>query len=83
MRKNATRHAKEDINSGIPLTASVVKLRNTVLHVLTSEDTAPLDVLDKTEIIKEEHWCIPAFLFYCNATAYYNYEAGNQGQRQR
>jgi hypothetical protein len=34
-------------------------------------------VFEKGEVVREEHCCIPSYLFYCNATASYTYEAGN------
>lgn len=37
----------------------------------------PLDLLERVEIVKEEHLCVPAYLFYCNAMGNYTYDAGN------
>lgn len=75
--KNAEIQAKENINSGIPLTAEVPTLHQCVLDAMTSSAVVPLDILEASEIVREEHLCVPAFLFACNATANFNYEAGN------
>ena len=31
----------------------------------------PLDLLERVEIVKEEHVCVPAYLFYCDAMGNY------------
>lgn len=75
--KNAEIQQKENINSGIPLAADTTVLHNKILNILTDSPCVPLDILEQAEIMKEEHLCIPAYLFYCNASGTYNYEAGN------
>lgn len=75
--KNAEIQAKENINSGIPLAADKLLLNQCVVNVLTDSACMPLDVLEKAVVISEEHICVPAYLYYCNAMASFTYEAGN------
>ena len=81
--KNEEIRKKENINSGIPLSAGVPALHQCVLDALTASPSAPLDVLEASEIIEEKHICVPAFLFSCNGTGSYNYEAGNPRVRDK
>ncbi|MCD7929385.1 MAG: hypothetical protein LUF86_04410 [Clostridiales bacterium] len=80
--KNAEIQQKENINSGVPLSAEVTTLHNSVVNALTSSPSMPLDVLEQCEIVKEEHLCIPAYSFYCSGQANYTYEAGNIRQHK-
>jgi len=80
--KNAEMAAKENIASGIPLTASSAILHSKLLSYLTQSPNMPLDVFEKGEVVREEHHCVPAFYFYCNGTASYTYEAGNIRQHK-
>ena len=50
--------------------------------MLTAFPDMPLDVLDSVEVIKEEHICVPAYLFYCNAMCQFTYDAGNERQHK-
>ena len=75
--KNAEIQAKENINSGMPLAADVGALHERIIKVLTNSPCMPLDLLERVEIVKEEHLCVPAYLFYCNAMGNYTYDAGN------
>ncbi|MBQ6264484.1 MAG: hypothetical protein IJK60_03455 [Clostridia bacterium] len=77
LAKNAEIADKENINSGIPLSAEQSKLHNIVLDIITESPAMPLDLLEKVEITKEEKLCIPAYLYYCNGTISFSYEAGN------
>ena len=80
--KNSEIQAKEDINSGIPLVADPSVLHECLVNILTSSPCMPLDVLEKANVIKEEHLCVPAYLYYCNASASFTYEAGNQREHK-
>ncbi len=80
--KNAEIQEKDNINSGIPLSAGTGTLHQKIVDVLTATYDMPLDVLTNTEVIKEEHICVPAYLFYCNAMCSYNYEAGNEREHK-
>lgn len=80
--KNSEIQAKENINSGIPLQASKSILNQRVVDALTHSPFAPLDVLEKSVVVKEEHICVPAYLYYCNATASFTYEAGNRREHK-
>ncbi|MCL2223211.1 MAG: hypothetical protein FWC20_11325 [Oscillospiraceae bacterium] len=76
--KNAEIASKENIESGIPLTATPSELHSIVVSVLTSSPAMPLDVFKKVEVVREEHYCVPAYVFHCNGTESFNYEVGNE-----
>lgn len=80
--KNTEIQAKENINSGVPLQASKSMLNQRVVDALTHSPYVPLDVLEKAVIVKEEHICVPAYLYYCNAMASFTYEAGNRREHK-
>lgn len=80
--KNAEIQAKENINSGIPLYTEQTQLNQLLVNILTSSPDMPLDLLEKAVVIKEEHICIPAYLYYCNGMAGFTYEAGNQREHK-
>ena len=75
--KNAEMADKENINSGFPLIASPATLHRQLVLFLSQSPIMPLDVFEKAEVVREEHYCVPAYLFYCTATASFTYEAGN------
>ncbi len=72
--KNAEMAAKENINSGVALSANQKKLHDKLVEALCSLKSAPLDIFNKVEVIREERYCVPAYCFYCNGTASYTYE---------
>lgn len=72
--KNAEMAAKENINSGISLTATPATLHRQLVALLCSFATIPLDVFEKSEIIREERYCVPAYCFYCSGSAAFTYE---------
>ena len=80
--KNAEMAAKENINSGVPLTLSQVKIHKLIIEALSDDKYRPHDIFTETEVVREEHYCIPAYLFYCNGTASFTYEAGNIRQHK-
>lgn len=80
--KNAEIQEKENINSGIPLQADGLVLNQHIVNILANSPCMPLDVFEKAVIIKEEHICVPAYLYYCNAMAAFTYEAGNQREHK-
>jgi len=80
--KNAEMAAKENIASGIPLTALPATLHRKLVSLIAETSGMPLDVFEKGEVVREEHHCVPAFHFYCNGTASYTYEAGNVRQHK-
>lgn len=75
--KNSEILSKENINSGIMLQSEPATLNQRVVEILTSSPAMPLDVLEKAVVTKEEHICVPSYLYYCNASAAFTYEAGN------
>lgn len=80
--KNSEIQAKEDINSGISLAADSLILHEHIVNILSNSPCMPLDVLEKATVLKEEHLCVPAYLYYCNAMAAFTYEAGNQREHK-
>ena len=80
--KNAEIAAKENINSGISLTATSDKLNGLLVKILSDSPDIPLDVFDKLNVVREERYCVPAYLFYCNGTASFTYQAGNIRERK-
>ena len=76
--QNAEMAAKENINSGISLTATPAVLHRQLVKLLCESPTIPLDVFDKVEVIREERYCVPAYCFYCNGSASFTYEVGNK-----
>ncbi|MCL1994774.1 MAG: hypothetical protein FWG63_01045 [Defluviitaleaceae bacterium] len=80
--KNAEMAEKENIASGIPLTASSAILHRKLVSYIAETPGMPLDVFEKGVVVSEEHHCVPAFYFYTNGTASYTYEAGNVRQQK-
>ena len=80
--KNAEIAAKENIQSGIPLTATPATLHRQLVSLLSESPYIPLDVFDKLEIISEERHCVPAYQFYCSGTASFTYQVGRREIRQ-
>jgi len=74
--KNAEIADKENINSGLHLFASPAALHKVLINVLSQSPFLPLDALDKIVVVREERHCVPAYCFYCNATASFTYEKG-------
>ena len=79
--KNVEIAAKKNINSGIPLSASPAKLHRILVSVLSSAPNMPIDIFEQVEIIREERYCAPAYLFYCNGTMPFTYEFGVEKKR--
>ena len=75
--KNSEIADKENINSGISINADSSVLHNIVVEALSNSKYIPLDVFQKATVIREERYCVPAYLYYCNGTTSYSYEAGN------
>jgi hypothetical protein len=70
--------AKENITSGFPLTATHATLHRKLVSLLAGAANMPLDVFEQVEVVREEHYCVPAYCFYCNASSSFSYEAGVQ-----
>ena len=80
--KNAEIAAKENINSGIPLSAFPATLHQQLVKILSESSYIPLDVFDKIEVVREERYCVPAYCFEYNGDAPFSYEEGKQDTRQ-
>ena len=72
---------KNNINSGIPLVEASGKIHDAIFSFITSSKYFSIDVLQNIEITEERRICVPAYLYTCSAFASYQYEAGNQRQR--
>jgi hypothetical protein len=66
---------------GILLDAANWQLHDTMVEALTSDPAVPLDILEKAVVTKEEHICIPAYVFKCSAIGTYTYEVGHERER--
>jgi len=80
--KNAEMADKENINSGFPLTAKPVQLHKALVSLISENPNSPFDVFERAEVIREEHYCIPAYSFEYNGEAPFSYEEGKQETRQ-
>ena len=76
LAKNAEIAAKENITGGIPLTASPTTLHRQLVSALCASPDTPLDAFDKIEVLREERYCVPAYLFDCNGTTSFTYDKG-------
>jgi uncharacterized Zn-finger protein len=80
--KNAEMAAKENINSGLPLTALPARLHKHICDTLYKNKYIPLDVFDNLEIVREEHFCVPAFFVEYGGDAPFSYQEGHQETSQ-
>jgi ribosomal protein L37AE/L43A len=80
--KNEEMAAKENINSGVPLTATASILHRQLISILSKSTNIPLDVFDNVEVVREERYCVPAYCFEYNGDAPFSYEEGKQETRQ-
>ncbi|MCL2256938.1 MAG: hypothetical protein FWC14_01855 [Candidatus Bathyarchaeota archaeon] len=76
--KNSEIAAKENINSGLPLSASSATLHKKLVTALSETPSLPLDIFEKGKIVREERYCVPAYCFYCNGSTSFTYEVGNE-----
>ena len=67
----------KNVESGIPLTASPAILHRKLVSYLMESPNMPLDVFEKGEVVREEHYCVPAYQFSYNATASFICQVGN------
>ena len=82
--KNAEILEKENINSGVSIDLTKDMLNTSVIEALTGAGAVyPLDIFEVGTITKEEHVCVPSYLFYSNGMATFNYEAGNERTQQK
>ena len=76
--KNAEIAAKENINSGISLSASPVMLHDKLILLLSESPCIPFDVFGQIEVVREERYCIPAYCFECTGEASFTYEVAEK-----
>ena len=74
--KNAEIIAKDNINSGIPLSATPDILHNKLAQILLDSQDIPIDVFEKIVVVRANQHYIPAYMFHCNGTSSFTYEAG-------
>jgi len=80
--QNAEIAQKENINCGIPLSASPQILHSTLVWYLSKTHSyMPLDLFDKVEVVREEHYCIPGYIFECEADEQYSCQIGIEKQQ--
>lgn len=72
---------KNNINSGIPLIASPIKIHDSIFEFITTSKNYPINVLEDLVITSVKTVSVPAYLFTVSAFATYTYEAGNQRQQ--
>jgi len=82
LAKNAEIATKEKVESGISLTASHAMLHRKLISCLAELSSMPLDVFEKCEVVREEHYCVPAYYFYCNGSASYTYDVAEMKERK-
>jgi len=70
--------AQDNVESGIPLSASPDVLHKKLVSLMCEAPNLPLDFFDKAEVIREERYCVPAYCFHCNGTESFNYEVANE-----
>lgn len=80
--KNAEIADKENINSGVSLSTDMSTIHNIVVDAMLSSPAMPIDIFEKSVVLREEHIYIPAYLYYCNGTISFTYEAGNQREHK-
>ena len=66
---------KNNINSGIPLSASPDQIHNSVFTFVTTSKNFPINVLEDLEITAVRTISVPAYLFTVSAFATCTYEA--------
>jgi DNA-directed RNA polymerase subunit RPC12/RpoP len=80
--KNAEMAAKNNISSGIALSATPHLLHRQIISLLSETPTIPLDIFEKAEVVREERYCVPAFEFEYDAEAPFKYQLGKRETRQ-
>ena len=81
--KNAEIAAKQNINSGIPLTVEPDQLHDILVKALASSPNLPLDVFSEVEVISETHVCVPAYCFEVTGNMSYTVEVGQEREREQ
>ena len=67
--RNAEVAAEDNINSGFPLDASPAVLHRQLVSHLYESPYIPLDVFDKTVVVREDRYCVSAYCFDCSASS--------------
>lgn len=74
----------ETIVGGVPVTVGGAAIhRSIVSWILQKHEIIPPDVVQELRLTSVERFCVPCYLFECNATIRYSYEVGNQRERVR
>ncbi len=80
--KNDEIRKKQDINSGVPLTADPAHLHQILVQALASSTNMPLDVFDEVEVLSESHVCVPGYCFEVTGNMGYTVDVGNERTRE-
>ena len=80
--KNAEIAAKQNINSGIPLSVGPDQLHAVLVEALAASPNLPLDVFDEVEVLRETHVCVPAYCFEVMGNMSYTVEVGAERERE-
>ena len=73
-----------DVVGGVPVTVGGAAIhRSIVSWILQKHAIMPPDVFEELRLTSVERFCVPCYLFECNATIRYSYEVGNQRERVR
>jgi len=73
---------KGNIDSGISFTASPALLHSNIVNILSKSPDMPLDIFEKAEIVREEHYCVPAYYFQCIGTEPFTYDVSSVRQHK-
>lgn len=77
-------HDSENIVGGVPVTVGGAAIhKGVVAWILQNHSIMPPDVFQELRLTGVERFCVPCYLFECNATIRYSYEVGNQRERVR
>ena len=82
--KSAVSPENSSIVGGVPVTAGGAAIhRSIVSWILQKHEIIPTDVVQELRLTGVERFCVPCYLFECNATIRYSCEVGNQRERVR
>ena len=80
--KNAEIAAKQNINSGIPLSLEPGQLHDILVKALSASSSLPLDVFDEVEVLSEVHVCVPSYCFEVSGNMSYTVDIGNEREHE-
>jgi hypothetical protein len=66
--------AAGSFSGGLGLTATGSRIHQRLVQVLVDTPNLPLDIFQQINVLREEHYFVPAYVFFCTGTASYTYE---------